>query len=144
MSRKASSSDPASMSGSNSAKILRVCLLTATYLWKSAALDMTSVSPVHKTWRMHCKRLQCKIRTSIDSSSSSNAGTRLEWTVTRAHKDELRAQSAADEAGHRRAHPVAPRHIVGRGHHPDAAHRHRLVLLHRHSGASNDQSTLTA
>lgn len=36
MSRNASSREPASMSGSKSAKMARVCLLTATYLWKSA------------------------------------------------------------------------------------------------------------
>ena len=48
---------------------------------------------------------------------------------TWARKDELRAQAAANEAGHGRAHAEAARHVVGRADHANAAHRHWLLLL---------------
>jgi hypothetical protein len=70
MSRKASSSDPASMSGSNSAKILRVCLLTATYLWKSTHHCNTGTLSVDNIWHKICKWPACNVRSPIGISSS--------------------------------------------------------------------------
>lgn len=52
------------------------------------------------------------------------------YALTWPHEHELGAQAPADEARHRRAHPVAPRHVVGSRDHADAAHCHWLVLLH--------------